>query len=193
MNPKVNAWRNGRRIAACLAIGVLGVSCGSDDDSDSASTADTETVDTATPDATTGDTESTDAETSATAAPDSTEAPDSTSDSTGDPCADRDALRDSIQALVDVDVVADGTNGLTTAIEAVTDDLAAVRESAGDDIEPEVDAVRTALDDVQTAIGDDPTDDLEGTAEALSTLVSSTTDLFDALDAGPCAESAPTT
>jgi hypothetical protein len=189
MKPKVSSWRTSGWIAACLAVGVLVSACGSDDPDSSA----TATVDAS------SDTEAsaTTPETDATAAPDATSdtgaSDTSGSDSTGDPCADRDALRESIGNLADVDVVADGTNGLTDAIDAVSDDLAAVRDSAGDDMKPEVEAVRSALDDVQTAVSNGPTDDLEGTADALSTLASSTSDLLDALDAGPCADSAPAT
>ncbi len=186
MKPKVSSWRTGGWIAACVAVGVLVSSCGSDDpDTAAPATVDTESSTATSPE--------TDASTAPVATSD-TEASDTTeSDATGDPCADRDALRDSIGALTDVDVVADGTNGLTAAIDDVSDDLAAVRDSAGDDIQPEVEAVRSALDDVQTAVSDGPTDDLEGTADALSTLASSTSDLLDALDAGPCSDSAPST
>lgn len=186
MKPKVNSLRTPGWIAACVAVGVLVTSCGSDDP-DTAATA---TVDTESATATSPET---DASTAPVATSDTGASDTAGSDTSGDPCADRDALRDSIGALADVDVVADGTNGLTAAIDDVSDDLAAVRESAGDDMQPEVDAVRSALDDVQTAVSNGPTDDLEGTADALSTLASSTSDLLDALDTGPCADSAPAT
>jgi len=182
MKPNSNSWRTSRRIAGCMAVGLFVAACGSDTDN-SASTA--------TVDAGTSAVESS-AESSAPPESDATEAPAATSDAGGDPCADRDALRSSIEALTDVDVVAEGTNGLEAPVDAVKQDLSAVQESAGDDIQPEVDAVRSALDDVETAVSNGAADDVAGTAAALSALASAATELLDALDAGPCASEVPT-
>jgi hypothetical protein len=173
------SWRTSQRIAACVAVGVLVASCGSDDE-DSASTATVEAGTSA-------------VEPSTAPESDSTEEPVPTSDAGGDPCTDRDALRSSIEALADVDVVAEGTDGIETAMTAVSEDLEAVQESAGDDIQPEVDAARTALDDVQAAVSDGSADDVAGIAESLSALAGATADLLDALEAGPCADAGPST
>jgi ABC-type glycerol-3-phosphate transport system substrate-binding protein len=157
MKPNVNSWRTSRRIAACLAVGLFLAACSSDDENS------------APPDS------------------DATEEPSATSAAGGDPCADRDELRSSIDALTEVDVVAEGTNGLEPAIEAVTEDLAAVQESAGDDIQPEVDAVGSALDDVEAAVSNGSAEDAAQIAASLSTLAGTASELLEALDAGPCA------
>ena len=73
-----------RRFVACVALGVVLVSCGDDDDSATATTV-------------------------------------------ADVCADREALGDSVDVLTNVDVVAEGTNGVSAAVSDVEDDLAALR------------------------------------------------------------------
>ena len=94
---------------ACVALGVVLVSCGDDDDSATATTV-------------------------------------------ADVCADREALRESVDVLTNVDVVAEGTNGVTAAVSDVEDDLAALRSSAGDALEPQVQAVQDDLDELETAV-----------------------------------------
>jgi hypothetical protein len=183
MKPNVNSRRTSRCVAACIAAGVLVASCGSDDP-DSSSTA--------TVDAGTSAVEATTPESSAPAETESTASAD-TGGTSGDPCADRDALRSSLSELVDVDVIAEGTNGLTAAIDTVKEDLSAVQESAGDEIQSEVDAVRSALDDVETAVSNGATNDVAGTATALAGLASAGSDLLAALDEGACASEVPTT
>ena len=173
MKPNLNSWRTSRRIAACVAVGLFVASCGSDDEN-SASTATVEAGTSA-------------VEPSTPPESDPTEEPAATSDAGGDPCADRDALRSSIDSLTEVDVVAEGTNGLQAAIDAVTEDLAAVRASAGDDIQPEVAAVQSALDDVEAVVSTGSAADAAEIVSSLSTLAAAASGLLDALDAGPCA------
>ena len=112
---------------ACVLLGVLMVSCGDDDDS--ASTAATTP---ATPFATAGPTST------ATTSPAESSATGSSTAPSGDVCADREALRTSVDALTNVDVVAEGTNGVTSAVADVKDDLAALRSSAGAELQPQV-------------------------------------------------------
>jgi len=173
MKPNVNSCRTSRRITACVAVGLFLAACGSDDEN-SASTptvvAATSAVESSTPPES-----------------DAIEEPAATAGEGGDPCADRDALQSSIDSLTDVDVVAEGTNGLEAAVDAVSDDLAAVQESAGDDIQPEVDAVRTALDDVQVAVTGAAGENAAEIATSLSGLATAASELLDALDTGPCA------
>ncbi len=69
----------------------------------------------------------------------------------GDVCADRDALRTSVDSLQDVDVAAEGTNGLEAALGDVKDDLAALSASAGAELQPQVQAVQDAVGQVETA------------------------------------------
>ena len=156
------------RVVALLAMGALVAACGSDD---SSSTSDS---------------------TSATS-PAATSTADSTSDETsaapsGDVCADREALRDSVAALADVDLVAEGTNGATSAISAVKDDLAALRTSAGSELEPEVQAVQDAVDDLETAVGNLDSGGASQAVTAVSDLVTSAGTLFDSLEDGACGE-----
>ena len=126
-----------RAVVACVVLGVVMVSCGDDDDS--ASTAATTP---ATPLATAGTTST---ETTAPAAESS--ATGSSTAPSGDVCADREALRTSVDALTNVDVVAEGTNGVTAAVSDVKEDLAALRSSAGDELQPQVQAVQDAVDE----------------------------------------------
>jgi hypothetical protein len=130
-----------RAVGACVVLGVLTVSCGDDDDS--ASSAATTP---ATPFATVGP-----ASTATTAPVAESSATGSSTAPSGDVCADRDALRTSVDALTNLDVVAEGTNGVTAAVSDVKDDLAALRSSAGADLQPQVQAVQDAVDELETA------------------------------------------
>ena len=127
-----------RALVACVVFGALMVSCGDDDDDDSASTAAT------TPATRTRRTEPTSTATAPDAESSVTE---SSTAPSGDICADREALRTSVDALTNLDVVAEGTNSLTAAVDDVKDDLAAMRSSAGDELRPQVEAVQDALDE----------------------------------------------
>ena len=146
-----------RGVLACLAIGALVASCGDDDDTTSATTAPT-----------------------ASAGSGGSVAP------AGDVCADREALSTSVDALKNVDIRAEGTNGLTTAIGAVKDDLAALRTSAGDELQPQVQAVQSALDDVQTAVGNVGSGGVAAAVTAVASLGSASKTLLDQLQAGAC-------
>jgi ABC-type enterochelin transport system substrate-binding protein len=163
-----------RQVVACLAMAALVASCGSDD---SSSTADS-----------TGATTSQAATSTADSAADET-----SSAPSGDVCADREALRDSVAALADVDLVAEGTNGAKSAISAVKDDLAALRTSAGSELEPEVQAVQDAIDELESAVGNLDSGGATQAVTAVSDLVTSSGTLLDSLDAGACGEAAPST
>jgi len=177
---KRGIWsRSFRRVVVFAAVGALVASCGSDDDSSSTASSPT-----------TGATTSAAATTSATSTGDST-ASDSSDAPSGDACADRDALRSSVAALTDVDLVAEGTNGVKTAVSAVKDDLAAVRTSVGSELQPEVQAVQDGIDELEAAV------DAGGAAEAataLSNLAGAAATLLDSLETRPCGSSTtPTT
>ena len=67
-------------------------------------------------------------------------------------CDARTDLSSSVEALGEVDVVAEGTDELRTAFDdvvAAVDELAA---ATGDRLEDEVDAVQAEVDDVRTAV-----------------------------------------
>jgi hypothetical protein len=161
-----------RRIIACAAIGALAASCADDDDSSTATTAATATA-------------------ASTAASTSTGGSAAPSD---DVCADREALRSSVAALNDVNLRAEGTNGVTAAINAVKDDLAALRTSAGDKLRLQVQAVQDAIDQLETAVGNLGSGGGAEAATAVSNLVSAAGTLLDSPQAGACgASTTPTT
>ena len=180
--------RVARSLFAVALIGALATSCGDDDDDDEDSTATTSAAATA---------ETTAAGTTASATASTT---DTTSDTTsdgpatgsGDVCADREALRSSIDALRDVDLVAQGTDGVRAAVADVKDDLAALRESAGDELRPEVEAVQDALEDLETAAGDLGSGGARAAITAVGDVVSSSQTLLDSLQEGACGSSTTT-
>jgi hypothetical protein len=111
-----------------------------------------------------------------------------TAPASDDVCADREALRSSVDALVDVDVVAEGTDGVSAAIADVKDNLTALRGSAGDELQPDVQAVQDALDDLETMV-DTGTIGSGGAADAaaaIATLADAANSLLASLDAVAC-------
>ena len=110
----------------------------------------------------------------------------STTDPADDVCTDSQALSASVDDLKDVDLVAEGTDGASAAITAVKDDLAAFSESAGDEVQPEVQAVEDAIDELETAM-DNLDSDPAGTArQAVSDVASSVSALIATFDDGAC-------
>jgi hypothetical protein len=110
----------------------------------------------------------------------------STTDPADDVCTDSQALSASVDDLKDVDLVAEGTDGASAAITAVKDDLAAFSESAGAEVQPEVQAVEDAIDELETAV-ENLDGDPDGTArEAVSNVASSASTLITTLDDGAC-------
>ena len=92
-------------------------------------------------------------------------------------CTDRDQLSASVQALGDVDVTADGTDALRTAVDDVVDDVDQLAEDAGDELGDEVDAVRDAISDVGTTLGSIGD---QSVSSVLESLQSELTELSDA-------------
>jgi hypothetical protein len=172
-----------RAVVACVVLGVLMVSCGDDDDS--ASTAATTG---ATPFATVGR-----ATTETTAPVAESSATGSSTAPSGDVCADREALRSSVDALKNLDVVAEGTNGVTAAVSAVKDDLAALRSSAGPELQPQVQAVQDAVDKLQTAVANLDSGGAAAAVTAAAGVATSARTLLNSLQAGACGASTSTT
>jgi hypothetical protein len=88
-------------------------------------------------------------------------------------CDQKEALDESAQALADLDVVASGTDGLTAAVEAVQTDVQNLKETVSADVEPEVEALETAVSDAQdtlSGINDDSTlnERIDAVQEALT-------------------------
>ena len=167
--------RTTRRVVACLAIGlVVGTSCGDDDES--SSTAAETTVGEATGAA----------PTVASVSPTNSSSTPAASAGSEDMCTDRGALSSSVSALGDVDLVAEGTNGVTAAVDAIKDDLTALRESVSAELRPQVQAVEDALDELETAAADLGSGGAAATATAVSNLATVTGTLLDSLQAGVC-------
>ncbi len=61
------------------------------------------------------------------------------------------ALENSLQALNEVNPVADGTDALNAAIDDVASSLDAARDSASEELQPQLEDVATAFDSLQEA------------------------------------------
>ncbi len=118
-----------------------------------------------------------------TAASTTTEAPTTT---VADTCADAEALQTSVTALQDVDVVAEGTDGLTAAVDQVKTDLEAFGSSASEELQPDVEALQTSVDSLETAIDGFDTDGAAPVVAAVTAVGEAATALIDAVDAGAC-------
>jgi hypothetical protein len=109
-------------------------------------------------------------------------------------CADREALQTSVSSLQDVDLVAEGTNGVNAAIDDLQEDLSSLQNSAGAELQPEVQAVQDDIDELKTAVEDFDSGGAAAAAAATSDLASSARTLFDSLADGACGSSTtPTT
>jgi hypothetical protein len=89
------------------------------------------------------------------------------SSSPPDVCASADALRSSLSALADVQVVQEGKDALDEAWTRVEDDWAQLADDAGDQYAEQVDGVQADADSVQAAVdaaGDDPSAQTLGAA-----------------------------
>jgi hypothetical protein len=83
----------------------------------------------------------------------SSTAPGPVGSASSDLCQAREALKTSITGLSSVDIVKNGTSGLTDALNTIKTNLQAVRAAAGSDVQPQVDAFQKSLDALQTALG----------------------------------------
>jgi uncharacterized protein YoxC len=61
-------------------------------------------------------------------------------------------LRASLAALVDLDLIASGTDGLNDAIQQVSDDVDALRENANDATADDVEALEASVDGLEESI-----------------------------------------
>ena len=67
-------------------------------------------------------------------------------------CDQADAVRQSVEGLADLNVIASGTEGLTAAVDDVRTELQALRQTASAEIRPEVEALETAVDDAKETL-----------------------------------------
>jgi hypothetical protein len=160
-----------RWVFAGVAIVLVGA-CGGDDDSSTTATAGVATTIAA-------------SATTAPAATGTTVAGSSAAPST-DVCADRDELASSVDALQDVDLVAEGTNGVEAAIADVKDDLEAVRASAGAELQPQVEAVQDAIDELEATVDSLDSDGAGEALTAVSNLAGAAGTLLASLEDGAC-------
>jgi hypothetical protein len=67
-------------------------------------------------------------------------------------CSARDALKQSVQDLGNVNVIKNGTSGLDAAVNKVRDNLQAVKSASHGQLQPQVTAVQNALDQLGKSI-----------------------------------------
>jgi hypothetical protein len=84
-------------------------------------------------------------------------------------CEAGDSARASLDALLDVDLIATGTDGVQEAFDTLVDDVGDLRSSASDAVKADVEALETAIEDGKDALSDAGGD---LTAENISNLVS---------------------
>jgi hypothetical protein len=107
-------------------------------------------------------------------------------------CDDWAQTRTAVTALADVEVVADGTEALSTAVDGVTETLRPLRESAGESVGDEVDALGQSVADLATEVsgladapagdGDEPGSGLVAVGEAIQGVTAAADALGTALE-----------
>jgi hypothetical protein len=160
-------------IAAVLGLSLVAAACGDDDDSSSSGTTAAATTAAAT----------------TTAAGATTTAGGATTSGTGGNaqlCEDRDALKTSITSLDASEVVSGGVEGLQSKLTEIKDNLAAVRASAGDQLQPEIDDFQTALQDLETAVQNVGSGGVAGLVPAVTKVVQAGSTLVQSLDELEC-------
>ncbi len=89
-------------------------------------------------------------------------------------CEAGDSARASLDALLDVDLIATGTDGVQEAFDALVDDVDELRSSASDAAKADVEALEAAIEDGKDALSD-AGEDL--TTENISSLVTALADI----------------
>ena len=101
-------------------------------------------------------------------------------------CAAGDDVRESVQTILDMNVIEEGTNALEEAFDEFQADVEALADEAAEEFDDEIAAVRTAADGVSSAIADTEGDPLPDRAdaigEAVGALGDATTALLSAVD-----------
>lgn len=105
---------------------------------------------------------------------------------TADVCADVDAAQASLQALVDTDILREGTDTVKTRLATLKSDLQVLVESGRAEVAPESAAVKESiatLESVLAGLKEDPTAaDLASVKPALESVATSAQDLVTALE-----------
>jgi outer membrane murein-binding lipoprotein Lpp len=94
-------------------------------------------------------------------------------------CEARDELESSVEDLRDIDVLDDGLDALRADVDAVGDDLATFRAEAGDELGPQIDAVRGSIDQIRSTLdsGGTPAEIATSIATDMSELVTNWNEL----------------
>jgi hypothetical protein len=101
-------------------------------------------------------------------------------------CAERDALKQSIQNLTNVNVVRDGTSGLQAALTDVRNQLQSLRTSARGELQPQVQDFDEALSNLDTAIRNVTANGLDPVVTAARDAAEAGSTLLTALDNLDC-------
>ena len=100
-------------------------------------------------------------------------------------CAAGESLRSSVESLADLDVVAEGTNGVESAVDQVADDVSELQETADDAAAEDVDALESALDDLQSALsavgGELTEENATAVVDAVSAVSAAATGVYETL------------
>lgn len=108
---------------------------------------------------------------SSTTTPSRTTAPSTTPSSTPASCSNVAALQASLQHLGTLNVVQQGTQSLTAALQDVSTNLHNLANAAGAALRPQIDALQTSLNQLQTAVKGFANQPSAGAAAAVSTAV----------------------
>jgi hypothetical protein len=106
---------------------------------------------------------------------------------TPDVCEQSEAVRQSVEDLASLDVIASGTDGLNAAVDNVRTEVSSLKETVSDDVEPEVEALETAIDDARDAFANIDSDAalsarIADVENALGGIATAAADLRTALD-----------
>ena len=102
-------------------------------------------------------------------------------------CDQKDALEQSLQDLATLNIISEGTSGLTAAVDNVRTDLVALKDTVSADIAPEVQALQTAVDDAKETLSNIDSDAalsrrIADVETALTGIATASADLRAALD-----------
>ena len=93
-------------------------------------------------------------------------------------CDQRTEVEESVRALTDPGLITSGTDEINAAIEAVRGDLSGLREAASAEIEPEVEALQTAVDEGRDTLSE--IDDESSLNEQIDAIQAALTGIVDA-------------
>lgn len=100
-------------------------------------------------------------------------------------CAAGESLESSLGALTDLDLIAEGTDGLNAAVDEVRSDLEELGDSADEAAADEVDALEDSVDELEDAIsalgGELTRDNATAVGAAIQTVGTSAQAVFDTL------------